>query len=135
LPKTGAPLFRFNRVTGNQDRHCSVCVGRGQAAAFAANLDLSTLDGTTGFKLSGEASGDLSGWSVASAGDVNGDGIADMIIDANRILTAFSRGASYVVFGQTSGFSADLVPRLRIRAHSLRAQGNQCLLSESRRTS
>jgi hypothetical protein len=21
--------FRFNRVTGNQDRHCSVCVGRG----------------------------------------------------------------------------------------------------------
>jgi hypothetical protein len=22
-------FFRFNRVTGNQDRHCSVCVGRG----------------------------------------------------------------------------------------------------------
>ena len=54
----------------------------GKAAGFAANLDLSTLDGITGFKLSGAAAGDRSGHSVASAGDVNGDGFADLIVGA-----------------------------------------------------
>ena len=54
----------------------------GKASGFAANLDLSTLDGATGFKLSGVAAGDYSGCSVASAGDVNGDGFADLIVGA-----------------------------------------------------
>ena len=48
----------------------------------SANIDLSTLDGTNGFRLSGEAAGDVSGCSVASAGDVNGDGFADLIVGA-----------------------------------------------------
>ena len=51
-------------------------------AQFPANIDLSSLNGTTGFKLSGEATGDASGISVASAGDVNGDGFADLIVGA-----------------------------------------------------
>ena len=51
-------------------------------AQFPANIDLSALDGTTGFKLSGAAAGDYSGFSVASAGDVNGDGFADLIVGA-----------------------------------------------------
>ena len=54
----------------------------GKAAGFAANLDLSTLDGSNGFKLSGVAADDHSGCSVASAGDVNGDGFADLIVGA-----------------------------------------------------
>ena len=49
-------------------------------AQFPANIDLSALDGATGFKLSGAAAGDYSGYSVASAGDVNGDGFGDLII-------------------------------------------------------
>ena len=56
----------------------------GKASGFAANLDLSTLDGTTGFKLSGAAAYDRSGCSVASAGDVNGDGFDDLIVGARR---------------------------------------------------
>ena len=56
----------------------------GKAAGFTANLDLSTLDGTNGFKLSGVAAGDHSGRSVASAGDVNGDGFADLIVGARQ---------------------------------------------------
>ena len=55
----------------------------GQASGFAANIDLSALDGTTGFKLSGVAANDYSGISVASAGDVNGDGFADLIVGAS----------------------------------------------------
>ena len=37
----------------------------------------------TGFKLSGAAADDHSGLSVASAGDVNGDGFADLIVGAH----------------------------------------------------
>ncbi len=80
----------------------------GKASGFAANIDLPALNGTDGFKLSGVAAGDLSGRSVASAGDVNGDGFADLIIggpDADP--TGAYSGASYVVFGKAAGFGAN----------------------------
>jgi Ca2+-binding RTX toxin-like protein len=81
----------------------------GKASGFTANIDLSSLDGSTGFKLSGAAAGDLSGHSVASAGDVNGDGFADLIVGARGAAPhgAYS-GASYVVFGKKSGFAANI---------------------------
>src|SRR5262245_64534866 len=56
----------------------------GKAAGFAPTINLSTLDGTTGFRLDGVAAGDRSGISVASAGDVNGDGIGDLIVGADH---------------------------------------------------
>ena len=78
-------------------------------AQFPANIDLSSLDGNNGFKLSGAAAGDYSGLSVASAGDVNGDGFADLIVGAARGRSArHYAGASYVVFGKASGFAAEL---------------------------
>ena len=43
----------------------------------------SSLDGSNGFKLSGVAACDRSGLSVASAGDVNGDGFDDLIVGAD----------------------------------------------------
>ncbi|NER98660.1 MAG: hypothetical protein F6J86_33360, partial [Symploca sp. SIO1B1] len=80
----------------------------GSSNGFSASFDLSSLDGTNGFILNGIKTYDLSGYSVSSAGDINGDGIDDLIIGAigaspngNR-----SAGESYVVFGSSSGFSA-----------------------------
>ena len=81
----------------------------GRTTGFAANLELASLDGTTGFKISGETASGYSGYSVASAGDVNGDGVDDLIIGAWRVdLNGISSGASYVVFGRTTGFAANL---------------------------
>jgi hypothetical protein len=46
-------------------------------------IDLRPLDGANGFRLDGIDSNDKSGRSVSGAGDVNGDGFADLIIGAS----------------------------------------------------
>ena len=84
----------------------------GSVSGFAASLDLSTLDGSNGFRLDGIDENDESGYSVSNAGDVNGDGYADILVGASlyrltRMVTA-SAGETYVVFGRVSGFAASL---------------------------
>jgi hypothetical protein len=81
----------------------------GQAGGWAASLDLDSLDGTNGFRLDGVGKYDHSGWSVASAGDVNGDGLDDILIGAPYgDAGGLNSGESYVVFGQAGGWAASL---------------------------
>lgn len=49
---------------------------------FPATLSLADLTPKMGFAINGVNAGDLSGSSVSSAGDVNADGIDDIIIGA-----------------------------------------------------
>ncbi len=74
------------------------------AVAHAGGVDLSALNVNTGFALNGVAGQDLAGHSVAPAGDLNGDGIADLLIGAlNAAPNGAGSGACYVVFGDSGG--------------------------------
>ncbi|MHC5767887.1 MAG: beta strand repeat-containing protein [Nostoc sp.] len=79
----------------------------GSKDGFDAQFNLSTLNGTNGFAINGIEEGDFSGWSLSSAGDINGDGIDDLIIGAFFADPNGNRsGQSYVVFGSNGDFDA-----------------------------
>jgi len=89
----------------------------GSTQGFPAVIALQSLypagggDGSRGFVLAGIDAIDHSGISVSAAGDVNGDGIDDLIIGAPGadLGGRLDVGESYVVFGSTQGFTA-IVP-------------------------
>ncbi|MEE4329602.1 MAG: integrin alpha, partial [Wenzhouxiangella sp.] len=82
-----------------------------QAGTLPATLNLSELDGSNGFVLNGGAVYDRSGISVSGAGDLNGDGIDDVIVGASRAdPNGINSGAAYVIFGSTGGLPSPLVP-------------------------
>lgn len=80
----------------------------GSDAGLPNPFDLSSLDGTNGFVVNGEASGDRSGYSVSSAGDINGDGTDDLVIGAPFAdMNGNTAGRSYIVFGRGEGVFSD----------------------------
>ncbi len=99
----GAPFTVPNGI----DDPGSCYVVFGKASGFDKSLNLSKLNGSNGFRLNGVAEDDATGYSVSSAGDVNGDGLGDLIIGASRAdPSGDSSGSSYVVFGKDTGFDA-----------------------------
>ena len=74
----------------------------GHATGFA-DIDLATLTAAQGFRIFGADAVDLSGESVSSAGDVNGDGFDDLIVGARSADAAGNvrsdAGESTVIFG------------------------------------
>ena len=82
-----------------------------QTIPFPASMNLSSLAGQSGLVLNGENANDFSGVSVASAGDVNGDGIADLLIGTPGANS--NAGKSFVIFGRL-GSVAPAVSSLRV---------------------
>ena len=125
-PGAGTSIFYY-RYGRNADRGESYVIF-GNSNGFDANINLAELDGTNGFVLKGIDDNDDSGSSVSGAGDINGDGLDDLIIgapgagnvvgrnvgyddDLNKIDGFYyndRRGESYVIFGSGRGFDASL---------------------------
>jgi hypothetical protein len=81
---------------------------------FPASFNLSSLDGTNGFVMNGVAAGDYTARSVSSAGDVNGDGIDDLLINAERVSVGGTAnvGATYIVFGRDTAVDGNFAASL-----------------------
>ena len=89
-------------------------------------VDLSSIAaGTGGFVINGESNGDYSGSAVSSAGDVNGDGLDDLIVGTFWV-DSF-RGRSYVIFGKTNTEAVNLANINKVEntaAHTIDFQGD-----------
>ncbi|MCP4306559.1 MAG: hypothetical protein GY788_17155, partial [bacterium] len=72
-------------------------------------IDLTNLSAAQGFIIQGDEGSDRAGWSVSSAGDVNGDGFDDLIVGAPFGDDGGTyAGEAYVVFGGASPVNVDL---------------------------
>ena len=74
-------------------------------AVLTQDVQLNSLAAPKGFKVYGAQVEDSSGFSVSNAGDVNGDGVDDVLIGAFAAdpptLGAYSAaGIAYVIFGR-----------------------------------
>lgn len=78
----------------------SVYVLLGTGVEYTDGFDLINLNGSNGFRVDGEYAGDHFGGSVSAAGDVNNDGIDDLMVGAILNDNNGDRsGATYIVFG------------------------------------
>ena len=76
----------------------------GQASGWAQDVSLTTLSDS----FAGENHEDSAGWSLAGPGDVNGDGLADLLISAPfNDETATDAGQVYLILGSAGGYGAD----------------------------
>ncbi|MBT7292822.1 MAG: S8 family serine peptidase, partial [Rhodospirillaceae bacterium] len=86
----------------------------GRPGGFTAHFALSDLlaanggNGSAGFVVNGIAQTDFSGWAVDTAGDINGDGIDDLLIAAKGSdVNGIESGQAFVLFGRSGAFTAE----------------------------
>jgi hypothetical protein len=94
--------------TGSGTNEGAAYVVFGKTGSFGTTVDVATLDGSNGFKISGTTGEtDKLGNAVSAAGDVNGDGFDDIVVGASAAdleetlppgPTA-NEGEAYVIFG------------------------------------
>ncbi|MBC8072195.1 MAG: FG-GAP repeat protein, partial [Deltaproteobacteria bacterium] len=83
---------------GNGEGRVFVAFGKPDGAAISL---LDVVEGSDGFVIDGIDDGDRTGFSVAHGGDVDGDGLADVIIGAPQAnAIADDEGRVFVVFGK-----------------------------------
>lgn len=81
----------------------------GRAGSTRANIELSSLTATDGFLITGDATGDSFGFSVSGAGDINGDGINDLVVGAHRGDDGGTdAGEAYVILGRAGSTRATI---------------------------
>ncbi|MFI0430929.1 beta strand repeat-containing protein, partial [Mariniflexile sp. HMF6888] len=78
----------------------------GKTSGFPAVFNVSDIDGTNGFVFMGADNYDQSGYHFDSAGDINNDGINDIIIGANTGRGTNNPGKCYIIYGSSTAFPA-----------------------------
>jgi hypothetical protein len=99
----GAPLTDNNSRADSGSHY--VVFGKATTTA----IDLNAL-GAQGYRIDGAGAGDYAGLSVANAGDVNGDGRPDALVEGHQAdnNSRADSGSAYVVFGKTTTTAIDL---------------------------
>ena len=97
-------------------------------------IDLKHLTALQGFKIAGAAAGDYAGDSVRSAGDINGDGIDDVVVAATRAAPSgvpFA-GEAYVIYGEGDGLhNIDLAALTPAHGFKISGSGEHDFAGES----
>ena len=110
----------------------------GKSGTFGSNvsgrqvLDLTTLSAAEGFIIQGDADSDQAGFAISDAGDVNGDGIADLIVGATfGDDGGVDAGEAYIIFGRTTGFGSDVAGRRVIDLAALTASDGFLVIGDT----
>ncbi|MCC9604142.1 integrin alpha [Stieleria sp. JC731] len=80
------------------------------SSTFGSSFDVTTLNGSNGFSIPGTAQDALLGASIDGAGDLNNDGIDDVIVGAPGDFFSSTEGESYVIFGASTFASGSISP-------------------------
>ena len=75
----------------------------GRMSGFPGTVNLDNLNGADGFRLDASVLRESVGYNVGGAGDVNGDGLDDIVLGSLPPVFNNSPGTSYIVFGSDSG--------------------------------
>jgi hypothetical protein len=89
-----------------------IVFGRAEAEGdFPAELDLTSLDGTNGYVIDGAVPGDYAGNLGGGAGDINGDGVSDILLSqslpTSRTAILFGGSENLAALDVADGYPAD----------------------------
>ena len=100
----------YGNVSGTYAGEAYVIFGRSEPVT--SPISVASLNGSDGFRIQGANSYDYLGKAASGAGDINGDGLDDILIGVQRAEYDSSNspptgtGRAYVLFGRTTAFPA-----------------------------
>ena len=100
----------FGNASANDTGQAYVVFGRGDS--WQPSITLTSLRAGEGALINGITPGDDTGYAVAGAGDINNDGVDDLIVSSPGALLNESKtrgfGQSHIIFGRTDGWNGNL---------------------------